>query len=269
MNFGTPVPLLIGIVLILGAVALFFLDKFKPGYGRDSDKVYAVLWLISGFFLIGHLTMELLPSFQQLIMAGMLIALTIENILLRTPTNDRYASQNADAPTRGEPYRPSRPAGYRSSSRMNVRAELENDDPRERRFQAERRALSGHEEQLTRRPSYYEDDYPDRYRDDREYDSRSNSPSERPVGRLAPSSDRIRRRRPKSVEGRYGDNNSDNSWDESPSRYNSSAGGYSSHSSPSPSPRNGSDADSYVDYRPVDYPDDEPNKPSTDYGGRY
>ncbi|MEO0351241.1 MAG: Ycf66 family protein, partial [Cyanobacteria bacterium P01_A01_bin.15] len=39
MNFGTPVPLLVGLILILGAVGLFFLDKIKPGYERSSDKV--------------------------------------------------------------------------------------------------------------------------------------------------------------------------------------------------------------------------------------
>ncbi len=85
MNFGTPVPLLIGIILILGALALFFLEKFRPGYERDSDKVYAVLLLIAGLFLLAHLDMELLASFQQLLMAGMLTTLLIENIRSRFP----------------------------------------------------------------------------------------------------------------------------------------------------------------------------------------
>ncbi|MEO1622763.1 MAG: Ycf66 family protein [Cyanobacteria bacterium J06632_3] len=85
MNFGTPVPLLIGIILIIGALALFFLDKVKPGYARDSDKVYAVLLLISGLFLLAHLDMELLASFQQLLMGGMLTTLLIETIRNREP----------------------------------------------------------------------------------------------------------------------------------------------------------------------------------------
>lgn len=88
MNFGTPVPLLIGIILILGALALFFLEKFRPGYERDSDKVYAVLLLISGLFLLAHLDMELLASFQQLLMAGMLTTLLIESIRSRLPKSD-------------------------------------------------------------------------------------------------------------------------------------------------------------------------------------
>ncbi len=120
MNFGTPVPLLIGIILILGALALFFLDKFRPGYERDADKVYAVLLMISGLFLLAHLDMELLASFQQLLMAGMLTTLLVESIrsrdprenILREPMNDR---------------RPPRPPRYdeRPPVRRGYRAELD------------------------------------------------------------------------------------------------------------------------------------------------
>lgn len=274
MNFGTPVPLLIGIVLILGAIALFFLDKLKPGYGRDSDKVYAILWLVSGVFLLGHLTMELLASFQQLIMAGMLIAVTIENILSRRPKDARYAPQGIpDMPMEPEPYRPSRSQGYRSSSssRMNVRAELDNEAAFGGRFASDRRMLRGRDDQPPRRPSYYGDDYPDQYADERAYGQRPPSVAdERPIGRLNPGgSDRIRRRRPKAIDERYADSAT---WDEPQAPYGgSSGGGYSSHAesaSSSPYPDNG-DTDSYTDYRTAEYPNDESRPPSRDYGGRY
>ena len=85
MQFGTPVPLLIGLILIIGAVVLFFLDKIKPGYGRDADKVYSVLLLIAGMCALGELQLGIFPSFQLLIMAGMLITLLIENIRNREP----------------------------------------------------------------------------------------------------------------------------------------------------------------------------------------
>ena len=113
MNFGTPVPLLIGIILILGALALFFLDKFRPGYERDSDKVYAVLLLISGLFLLAHLDMELLASFQQLLMAGMLTTLLIESVRTRLPKSDPLR------PT--EPMMDRRPPGPRYDERPPVR----------------------------------------------------------------------------------------------------------------------------------------------------
>ncbi len=137
MNFGTPVPLLIGIVLIIGAVTLFFLDKLKPGYGRDADKVYSILLLVSGIFLLAHLNMELLASFQQMIMAGVIIALFIENVQNRPPRGERsvdrgdrysggYGSSDYGDPG-PDPYRPSRPPEPRRNPRANVRAQLDDD----------------------------------------------------------------------------------------------------------------------------------------------
>ncbi|MGF1461275.1 MAG: Ycf66 family protein [Leptolyngbyaceae cyanobacterium] len=287
MNFGTPVPLLIGIVLILGGVALFFLDKLKPGYGRDSDKIYAVLWLISGVFLLGHLNMELLASFQQMLMAGMLITLTIENVYTRTPREDRYASQNVGGPVgREEYYRPSRSQEYRgSSSRMNVRAEIDNDGPYRPRFPEDRRMIGGREEPARRSSGYYDDGYVDRYGTDQSgYPNRAVSPEDRSVERLNPSSDRLRRRRPRASDNRYDTSNANRSWDDSASGYAANtnydpagsdnyvgSGGYSSHTTSEgdrPSPRNNGD-DSYVDYRPVNYPNDDSSQPSSDYGSRY
>ncbi len=119
MNFGTPVPLLIGIILILGALALFFLDKVKPGYARDSDKVYAVLLLISGLFLLAHLDMELLASFQQLLMGGMLTALLIESIRTRDPMLRANESMPNRRPPSGPRY------DERSPVRRGYRAELD------------------------------------------------------------------------------------------------------------------------------------------------
>lgn len=310
MNFGTPVPLLIGIVLILGGVALFFIDRLKPGYGRDSDKVYAVLWLISGVFLLGHLNMELLASFQQLLMAGMLITVTIQNVYSRTPRDDRYAPQNAGGGGgRDDYYRPSRTQDYRGGGpRMNVRAELDNEGPYRPRFPEDRRMIGGRDEPA-RRPGYYDAGYGERPSSDRGgYDDRAMPPSgDRPVERLNPSGgDRLRRRRPKAGDNRYSSAPPSRGWDESATGYAANSdgysanagrdyeaggysantgysaanadnyvgsGGYSSHSpadpNAAPSAGNGSD-DSYVDYRPVNYPnDDASGKPPADYGSRY
>lgn len=124
MNFGTPVPLLIGIILILGALALFFLEKVRPGYERDSDKVYAVLLLISGLFLLAHLDMELLASFQQLLMAGMLTALLIESIRNRLPKSDPLRPPTEPMVDRRPPVRPR--YDDRPPVRRGYRAELDN-----------------------------------------------------------------------------------------------------------------------------------------------
>ncbi|MBU6230374.1 MAG: hypothetical protein KGQ93_11850 [Cyanobacteria bacterium REEB459] len=129
MNFGTPVPLLLGIFLVLSAVALFFLDRLKPGYGRDADKIYAILFLISGIFLLGSLTMELIPAFQQMIMVGMLISLMIQNVNSRTPNSlGRPGSTRESRGGYEGDYRPNRPvrqATYGRENRANLRAELD------------------------------------------------------------------------------------------------------------------------------------------------
>lgn len=165
MNFGTPVPLLLGIFLVLSAVALFFLERFRPGYGRDADRVYAVLMLISGVFLLGHLTMELIPSFQQMIMVGMLTALLIQNINAREPYQGRPAPGDSRDSYGGgyrPPNRPSRPA-YGGDSRANLRAELDRRDyGLEDPYARPRPMLGGREE--PGRP-YAQDPYSPRYDD--------------------------------------------------------------------------------------------------------
>jgi len=136
VNFGTPVPLLIGIILILGALALFFLDKVKPGYARDSDKVYAVLLLISGLFLLAHLDMELLASFQQLLMGGMLTTLLIESIRTREPLLRNEPPMVNRRPPAGPRYdeRPPMRRGYRAEldDRMDNRPEFRDRQPQPR-----------------------------------------------------------------------------------------------------------------------------------------
>lgn len=127
MNFGTPVPLLVGIVLILIAVGLFFLDRFKPGYKRDSDTVYSILFLTVGILSLFQLNQDFMPSFQMMIFAGMLIALMIESIQRRTPggqvkqSTPPYREPERDRPSRG--YR----AGYSESPRAELRVELDDD----------------------------------------------------------------------------------------------------------------------------------------------
>lgn len=194
MNFGTPVPLLIGLVLVISAIALFFLDKLKPGYGRDSDKVYAGLLLLSGVFLLGHLTMELIPSFQQMLMSGMLIALLIENIRGREPLREGGRPEESRPPARGD----ARP------SRRVYRAELDDYEPRGDRWDSPRIAGAGNR---------YSDDFDDGYR------RQPSASGHAPQGRLNPSGDRIRRRRPRTVDNRYG---TDAVWDENPPRRASS-----------------------------------------------
>ena len=87
MNFGTPVPLLIGIILVLFAVFLFFLEKFKPGYKRDSDVIYASFCLAAGILNLVDLSGGFLHSAQSVIFTGLFISLALEAINSRVPDN--------------------------------------------------------------------------------------------------------------------------------------------------------------------------------------
>lgn len=142
MNFGTPVPLLVGLILILGAVGLFFLDKIKPGYERSSDKVYSILLLLSGIFLLAHLNMELLASFQQVMLVGMLTTLIINDISKRDSNRTRPAERE------GPPRR------YEERPRRVYRAELDDWDapgPRQPRIPSDR-YRDGYDDQYQSRP---------------------------------------------------------------------------------------------------------------------
>ncbi|NJN20778.1 MAG: hypothetical protein HC812_05770 [Leptolyngbya sp. RL_3_1] len=256
MNFGTPVPLLIGLVLIMSAVALFFLDKIKPGYERDSDKVYAGLLLLSGIFLLGHLTMDLIPAFQQMLMSGMLIALMLENIRNRTALREGGRPDDVSRPPRGD---------TRPPSRRVYRAELDDYDPRDDRWDSPR--IAGTRDGQRPVPQDH------RYPDDLDGGYRRQVPSDpAPVGRLNPSSDRIRRRRPRTSDNRYG---TDAVWDENPNPRRSSrgddeswGGDYSRDRYASPSrddlrAEDDQNGGGYASYQPINgYSDRDPERPA-------
>ena len=85
MGIGTPVALLIGMLLVVGAVGLFFFDKIRPTYARESDKVYAIFILIAGLVTLVNWGMDAGPSFLMFIMSGMLTTLLVENVRNREP----------------------------------------------------------------------------------------------------------------------------------------------------------------------------------------
>lgn len=122
--FGTPVSLLIGLILILGSVGLFFLDRIKPAYARDTDKIYAVLILVAGVMATTFQDIGIGESFHILLMAGMLTTLMIENVRTREP--------KLPVPTQPFDNRPPRPRYSEAPPvRRGYRAELDNRiDPR-------------------------------------------------------------------------------------------------------------------------------------------
>ncbi len=223
MNFGTPVPLLLGIFMVICGVALFFLDRLKPGYERDSDKVYAILFLLAGVFLLGNLGMDVISSFQQMLLVGMVVSLMIQNINSRTPLAKAGFQGDGGDFGGGGGYRAprgSRPPAYAPDNRTNLRAELDRRDygPADP-YNRPRPMLEGRGEP-TGRPPYTPDVYGDgrpMRREDISMDRPMDRPGDgRPMGdgpdgppyydnNSRPGDDRVRRRRPPKNRSEYND----------------------------------------------------------------
>ncbi|MBE9032699.1 hypothetical protein IQ266_23460, partial [filamentous cyanobacterium LEGE 11480] len=118
MGFGTPLSLVIGLILISGGLVLFFLGNFRPDLKRDSDSIYGVLGILAGILGVVSFNKDIVPSIEQLLLAGMCIFLMWENIQNRTPNPDAKRSFSGDgrrdddrAPSR-RPYRAERAPEY-------------------------------------------------------------------------------------------------------------------------------------------------------------
>jgi len=297
VNFGTPVPLIVGVILIVGAIALFFLDKIKPGCRRDSDNIYAFLGLLAGVILLAHLGMEFTLSLQQMIMVGMLVSLMIQNIQSRVPGNGPTRQPRERAYREDDDYRPRRTP---RSTRMRSEAQLEFDDdppparPRRIRGDSERRsrrdnyAYEGgdfadddlaYPQRSRRRPSSaYDVDTPESYGQGYEpdsYDSYDPAPNRPPSYSppQQPPEERPRRRRPLQLKGEIEDKTY------TPDDYSSAVKAVRNRRRQNTATANdSSDADStgsndygengngdYVDYKPLNLPK-YPGPPESDNG---
>jgi hypothetical protein len=131
VGFGTPVPLLVGIVLILFGIGLLFLDTFKPGYKRDSDTVYAILYMLAGLFALLSWQADFQIAMQLMISSGSLVALMVERVRNRSVNNDPMppmgGSRSSRRDSRDERPNRSYRAGFDESPRSEVRAEFDDD----------------------------------------------------------------------------------------------------------------------------------------------
>jgi Ycf66 protein N-terminus len=182
VGFGTPVPLLVGIVLIILGIGLFFLDNFKPGYKRDSDTVYAVLLLTVGILSLLIWNAGFAEALQLMVAAGTIIALMIERIQNRSANADVMRSPGGGRSSRREVDRPSRPyrGGYDDSPRSDLRVELDEDYmPPLDDASWSRRIPGAREERTSTRNSYSQTAYLDQLADE-----------SRPARRSSPSTSR-------------------------------------------------------------------------------
>jgi len=212
VGFGTPVPLLVGIVLVLLGVGLFFLDNFKPGYKRDSDTVYAILLLTVGILSLLIWNAGFAEALQLMVSAGTIIALMIERIQNRSALASMRQQGNNGAPYRDEE-RPNRSyrGGFEEDFRPDVRAELD-DEPIPIPNESSRRRIRGSREGRgsATRDSYTQDAYLDQLSDntDTRTSQRSSRRSSRSSVDEASFGEERSRRRPLQL-GEEADNYTD------------------------------------------------------------
>lgn len=175
VNVGLSFASLLGIALAVSGAALYFLRSFRPNLARDHDVFFAAVALgAGGILFFNGWRLDPILQFGQLMMVGSVIFYAVESIRLRGVATEQ-------AKRRTPVVDDDRPV-----SRV-YRAELDDWDTINDRMNTRR--ISGTRE--TYPEDAYEDNYPER-----------SSSRTKDVGRLSPSSERIRRRRPRPTDTR-------------------------------------------------------------------
>lgn len=258
VNIGFSFASLMGVILAVSGAGLYFMRSFRPNLARDHDVFFAAVALgAGGILFFNGWRLDPILQFGQLLMGGSAIFFAVESIRLRSVTTEQ------------------------AKRRTPV---VDDDRPVSRVYRAELDDYEQMNERInTRRiPGSYEAEGPEEEADDYDDGERRRYEERPPVRRLNPSSDRIRRRRPKADSRgaspysngsprreeppRRRPSRPSSDWDEE--RPSSRRSAYGDRPPRRPSSDRRRDSASYVDYRPVDYPDDESGRPS-DYGSRY
>ena len=250
VNFGTSFASYMGIVLALAGAGLYFLRQFRPNVARDHDVFFAAVALgAGGILFFNGWRLDPILQFCQLMLGGSAIFFAVESVRLR-----EIATEQAKRRT----------------------PVVDDDRPVSRVYRAELDDYERINDRVnTRRIQGSRDDYGDDY----DQDSRRR-PSSRgsTKGRLGPSSEKIRRRRPRSGGSRPSDVPSAY-WDDEPpqrssrrssledsSAYDREADSMNrprrsrpsgrSRSNDGPNLRESSREDNYADYRPLNLSDE-------------
>ena len=258
VNLGLNWSSLLGIMLAVAGAGLYFLRSWKPKLARDHDIFFAAVGLLcGGILLFQGWRLDPILAFGQFLLTGSAIFFAVESINLRGSTTAQAKSRT---PIVDEERPVSRAYTYETYEAELDQLEPEEDyptRPRIRGSQDPRSARDNYDEEPRRRST-----------------SRSSTPSRidsgdrprkrpsRPEGRPTERSEdwevsgeqeekplRSRSSRPATSETRNPD---------TPSRTKRSRPPEESRSRRSSGDGEGTPAD-YVEYRPVDYPDQKPD----------
>jgi hypothetical protein len=278
INFGLGTASILGIFLAVAGAGLYFLRNVRPELARDHDIFFAAVGLLCGFILLFQgWRLDPILQFGQLLLTGSAIFFAVESIRLRG-----VATEQAKRSTRiVDEDRP-------VSQVYEYEAELDDYEPLEEERPAPRRQIRGSRDTRPTRMDEYEDEAPRRYRRDEEESPRRLSNRSSNTDRLG-QGDKPRQRRPRTDrpaarpqedEWNYPPTQATENWDTPPSRTSRSSRPSSNGSSRAPEnlereapsrprkrrpPQNsvysrGDDPaapSDYVDYKPIEQPDDE------------
>ncbi|MFM9264437.1 Ycf66 family protein [Tychonema sp. BBK16] len=263
VNLGLNLSSLLGIILAVAGAGLYFLRSWRPKLARDHDIFFAAVGLLcGGILLFQGWRLDPILAFGQFMLTGSAIFFAAESIKLRGATT-------AQAKSRAQYVDEERPVsnayGYENN---NYDSEIEQLEPEE--DYPQRRRIRGSQDNRSSRESY--DDEPRRRpsnrnssidtskpespdRSSRKRPSRpetstperpdnwdfSENPEERPT--------RSRNNRPPASENRNSD---------TPPRTKKTRPTEASRSRPSSRDMDAPTSD-YVEYRPVESPEDQPD----------
>lgn len=255
VNFGFGLGTILGIALALSGVALYFLRTLRPNLARDHDIFFAAVALLCGGILIFQSwRLDPILQFAQFLSIGSAVWFAYEAVRLRGITTEQ-AKRSTPVVDDERPV-----------SRV-YRAELDELTPLEEQRTVTRRIRGGRD---ARRDDEYSDrrssGRPDRYGSD-QYSSDARRRPSRP---LPPERSDWEAWDEESEAARNGDKGASYGAGMRESvRDNSASVRSSSRRSGRPAPssrRRGGNPDSdYVDYQPVDFPEDGVDNPKDDW----
>ena len=284
VNFGLNSASILGIFLAIAGASLYFMRSFRPELSRDQDIFFAAVGLLCGFILLFQgWRLDPILQFGQFLLTAMAVAFGVETIRLRAATTEQA---KRSAPTVDRDRRTSRV--YRAEiddmepyfeedeptdTRRRLRGTTTERPPRSDRYEDGEeaevdRSSKSRSSRTRRKPStrsrtpsnYYDEEEPNEDFYDRrevEADREDYLPSRQPRSRREDSNPPTRtsrksRPRPRNEESR--DRRSSFSSRKAPSESRNSRPPVSrppSRRRPAP-PK-----EDYVDYKPIDPPENE------------
>ncbi len=169
VNFGTNPASILGIFLAVAGAGLYFLRTVKPELSRDQDIFFAAVGLLCGFILIFQgWRLDPILQFGQLLLIGTTLYFAYESIRLRgiatqqAKRNTPIVDDEREISNRYQ-YEPS--SSPRRSRAARVEAELEPLPYYEDDYDDERPVrgrIPGSRDSRLTRPDYYDDEAPPR-----------------------------------------------------------------------------------------------------------